>query len=61
MYVVLIADALRPGLQGFATFPGSNELAVESRQYDNGYPALSYSPMMLYNSRCFAFVSSDGA
>ena len=41
-----------------ARFQSSNDEAVVNRQYDSGKPALSYSPRMVYSSRCLEFVLS---
>src|SRR5271156_919590 len=45
-------------VNAFMCFPGSIAVAVDNKQYVNGKPALSYSAMTLYNSRCLEFVLS---
>ena len=45
-------------LRAFFRFPISRASAVDKRQYIKGKPVLSYSPIMLYNSRLLEFVLS---
>ena len=45
-------------LRAFFCFPISRASAVDKRQYVKGKPVLSYSPIMLYNSRLLEFVLS---
>lgn len=43
-------------IKALVHFPTYRAVAVDNRQYDNGSPALSHSPSILYSSRFLEFV-----